>query len=189
MDAAPPASRKVMVVADPGRESAGALQWVLSHAVLDHDEIILLHVESHVLRRNSFSTFLKRAHSHPPLVNSLPSERCGSGEHDFLEEMRLKCVSDQPRVHVQIERVDMEGGRDKAATILFQSNMRGISLLVIGQRRSTSGFLSRKLSGSYDLAECLIENSRCQCIGVQKKGQNAGYLLNSKTHKNFWLLA
>jgi len=26
-------------------------------------------------------------------------------------------------------------------------------------------------------------------VSVQKKGQNAGYLLNTKTHKNFWLLA
>lgn len=40
-----------------------------------------------------------------------------------------------------------------------------------------------------DMVEYLIENSRCLCVGVQKKGQNAGYLLNSKTHKNFWLLA
>ncbi|KAG9447729.1 hypothetical protein H6P81_013857 [Aristolochia fimbriata] len=192
MEAAPPAPRKVMVVADPGRESTGALQWVLSHAVLDRDEIVLLHVEAHVLRRNSFSNFLKRAQSHPPSASTSSasmSERCCNGEPDFLESMRLRCVSAQPRVHVQIEKVEMEGGRDKAATILFQCNKRGIDLLVIGQRRTTS-FLSRKLSStSYDLAECLIENSRCQCIGVQKKGQNAGYLLNSKTHKNFWLLA
>lgn len=40
-----------------------------------------------------------------------------------------------------------------------------------------------------DTAEYLIENSKCTCVGVQKKGQNAGFLLNTKTHKNFWLLA
>ena len=37
--------------------------------------------------------------------------------------------------------------------------------------------------------EFLIENSKCLCVSVQKKGQNAGYLLNTKTHRNFWLLA
>jgi hypothetical protein len=37
--------------------------------------------------------------------------------------------------------------------------------------------------------EFLIEHSKCLCVSVQKKGQNAGYLLNTKTHKNFWLLA
>jgi len=40
-----------------------------------------------------------------------------------------------------------------------------------------------------DLAEYLIENSKCTCVGVQKKGQNGGYLLNTKTYRNFWLLA
>lgn len=45
------------------------------------------------------------------------------------------------------------------------------------------------MRGVEDTAEYLIENSNCNCVGVQKKGQNAGYLLNTKTHKNFWLLA
>ena len=40
-----------------------------------------------------------------------------------------------------------------------------------------------------DTAEYLIDNSNCTCVGVQKKGQKGGYLLNTKTHKNFWLLA
>lgn len=44
-------------------------------------------------------------------------------------------------------------------------------------------------SKGVDTAEYLIENSKCTCVGVQKKGQNGGYVLNTKTHKNFWLLA
>lgn len=40
-----------------------------------------------------------------------------------------------------------------------------------------------------DMAEYLIENSKCNCVAVQKKGQNGGYLLNTKTYRNFWLLA
>jgi hypothetical protein len=39
-----------------------------------------------------------------------------------------------------------------------------------------------------DTAEYLIEKSKCTCVAVQKKGHN-GYLLNTKTHRNFWLLA
>lgn len=52
--------------------------------------------------------------------------------------------------------------------------------------RSASG-TSRP--GHDSTAEFLIEHSKCLCVSVQKKGQNAGYLLNTKTHKNFWLLA
>jgi len=40
-----------------------------------------------------------------------------------------------------------------------------------------------------DTAEYLIQNSTCTCVSVQRKGQNGGYVLNSKTHRNFWLLA
>ena len=53
--------RKVMVVAGPGRESAGALQWALTHAAFKQYEIILLYGDlprpSH---RGRFSVFLRR---------------------------------------------------------------------------------------------------------------------------------
>ncbi|XP_072963613.1 uncharacterized protein [Typha angustifolia] len=194
--------RRVMVVADYGRESAGALEWALSHAVLEHDEIVLLHVEPPAARRaggGAFSTFLRRpasASSSSAVVaasSSAGEGECGGGECEFLEAMRATCEARQPKVRVQVERVEMEG-KDKAATILMQSKVFGADLLVIGQRRNSSLFLGCKLSGSIssrgtDTAEFLIENSKCLCVGVQKKGQNAGYLLNTKTHKNFWLLA
>ncbi|XP_077228278.1 adenine nucleotide alpha hydrolases-like superfamily protein [Tasmannia lanceolata] len=193
------APRKVMVVADPGRESAGALQWALSHAVLDHDELILLHVGgAHNSRRNSFSTFLKRPQPSNLHVDSTTSSSSmdghGGGDLEFLEEMRTKCEAMHLKVHVQIESVETDG-KDKASTILMQAKALSIDLLVIGQRRNFSQtFLGSKLSGSLsqkgtDTAEFLIENSKCLCVGVQKKGQNAGYLLNTKTHRNFWLLA
>ncbi|KAJ0961548.1 hypothetical protein J5N97_001533 [Dioscorea zingiberensis] len=110
------AKRLVIVVADPGRESAGALQWALSHAVLEQDEIILLHVEPVNAKRAGTLSFLRR-----------PSQT----------QAKLKAMS-------------MKGN---------------------------------------DIADYLIENSKCLCVGVQKKGQNGGYVLNTKTHKNFWLLA
>ncbi|KAG0454433.1 hypothetical protein HPP92_025737 [Vanilla planifolia] len=135
-------------------------------------------------------------HSALSLISSVSlssGSTAGGGDYDFLEAMRLACEAAHPRVRVQIERVEMEGG-DKAQTILSQTKMLGIDLLVIGQRRPPSSFLGCKLSGStqckgQDLAQFLIEHCKCLCVGVQKKGQNAGYLLNTKTHKNFWLLA
>lgn len=152
---APP--RKVMVVADPTRESAGALQWVLSHATLDHDEIILLHVEtagqqtasSSSSRRSSIPSFLKRTPTNTLSSGAGASSsayfRCDGGADNasssalsnFLEEMRVKCEETQPKVHVSINRVEMVSG-GKAATILALSDMLSVDLLVIGQRRSSS---------------------------------------------------
>ncbi|KAI4342631.1 hypothetical protein MLD38_027233 [Melastoma candidum] len=40
----PTKPRKVMVVADPTRESSAAVQYTLSHGVVDRDELILLQV-------------------------------------------------------------------------------------------------------------------------------------------------
>ncbi|CAL9045522.1 uncharacterized protein LOC135673973 [Musa acuminata AAA Group] len=193
----PGGKRRVMVVADPGRESVGALEWALYHAVLEHDEIILLHIEQANARRSSaLSAFLRR----PPAAASprvsphaAVGVADGKGDYEFLEVMRARCKFAQPKVRVQVERVELES-KDKATTILTCTKVFRVDLLVIGHRRSSSSFLGCKLSGGMsskgaDAAEFLIENSKCLCVGVQKKGQNAGYLLNTKTHKNFWLLA
>ncbi|XP_043706923.1 uncharacterized protein LOC122656471 [Telopea speciosissima] len=196
MDVSTGAPKKVMVIADPTRESAGALQWALSHAVLENDELFLLHVDQPISWRNTFSTFLRKPSSQGfPNTNSL-MEGSGGDNVDFLDLMKSACETAQPKVKVYIERVESDG-KDKASTILSKSRMLSIEVLVIGQRRSLSNaILGCRLNGGHargtrviDTAEYLIENSKCTCIGVQKKGQNAGYLLNTKKHRNFWLLA
>uniref|UniRef100_A0A1D1YD56 Protein fantom n=1 Tax=Anthurium amnicola TaxID=1678845 RepID=A0A1D1YD56_9ARAE len=191
-----PAGRRVMVVADPGRESAGALQWALTHAVLEHDELILLHVDPPNPRRGPFSVFLRRPPSHgggggagsAAAAVAFSAEGVG-GNYEFMDGMKARCKQVQPTVKVQVERVEMEDN-DKATTILSQTKALGVELLVIGQpRRSFLGLGGGNYTKSMDMAEYLIENSKCLCVGVQKKGQNAGYVLNTKTHRNFWLLA
>ncbi|XP_011041457.1 PREDICTED: uncharacterized protein LOC105137426 isoform X2 [Populus euphratica] len=188
-------SRKVMVVADPSRESAGALQYALSHVVVENDELILLHVESAYSWWNTFSFRKIYSLTPGPMPNS--SEGGGGvGEGDFLEAMRQVCRIAQPKIPVRLERTQlMEETKDKANAILNKSNLLRVDLLIIGQRRGFStAILGYKLSGGsgtkgLDTAEYLIENSKCTCVAVQKRGQNAGYVLNTKTHKNFWLLA
>lgn len=186
-------ARRVMVVADPSRESAGALQWALSHAVVESDELVLLHIENAASWKSTLSTFLRKP---PPPVATPTTAIEGSNELDFLEEMKRLSQASQAKVQVRIERVAMEG-KDKAATILSQCHSSSVDLLVIGQRRSLStAILGYRRGGGaprgtrgIETSEYLIENSMCTCVGVQKKGQNAGYVLNTKTHKNFWLLA
>ncbi|KAK2967933.1 hypothetical protein RJ640_010543 [Escallonia rubra] len=189
MDGGTAPSRKVMVVADPTRESAAALQYALSHAVLENDSLILLHVENPDSWRHKFSFFKRPSQA---TSSTAFSAEGGGGELDFLEAMKQACEIAQPKIPVQAEKVDIDG-KEKAAVILSQSLAHGVDILVVGQRQSLSNaILGQRRNGSLrglNTADYLIENSKCTCVAVQKKGQNAGYLLNTKTHKNFWLLA
>ena len=67
-------ARKVMVVADPTLHSAAALQYALSHAMLEQDELILFHIENPNSWKNTFSTFLRRPSfpSGATVPNSVP---------------------------------------------------------------------------------------------------------------------
>ncbi|XVE81949.1 hypothetical protein DITRI_Ditri15bG0107600 [Diplodiscus trichospermus] len=196
-----PPARKVLVVADPTPHSAAALQYALSHALLEQDELILFHIENPNSWKNTFSTFLRKQSfssgaSATAAPNNAVPEGGASTDVDFLDQMKRACEIAQPKIPVRIEKTDMDG-KDKATVILSKSKALGIDLIIIGQRRSLSSAILgyRRPSGStrgsklIDTADYLIENSPCTCVGVQKKGQNGGYVLNSKTHKNFWLLA
>ncbi|KAK4796691.1 hypothetical protein SAY86_029017 [Trapa natans] len=201
--------KRVMVVMEPTRESAAALQYTLLHGVVERDELILLQLENPSSWRNAISTFFRRSGAVGLPISSLSSVGAGSGGGissprgegggvtDFVEEARRACEATQPSVRVRMERVEMEGGMEKAVVILSQSKLHGVDVLIIGQRRSLSTTIlgSRRQENSMrvprvtDTAEYLIENCSCTCVGVQRKGQNAGYLLNTKTLRNFWLLA
>ncbi|KAF8015888.1 hypothetical protein BT93_H1437 [Corymbia citriodora subsp. variegata] len=210
MEVGPPttAPRKVMVVVDPTRESAAALQYTLSHGVVERDELILLHIENPSSWRTTFSTLFRRP-SYVAAGNSQSGSSRGASagrnrgnegggdggsEVDFLDEMKHACELAQPNVRVRTTRVELEGDKDKASAILSQCSSHEIDVLIVGQRRSFSTAIlgCRRRGGGTrmtDLAEYLIDNSKCTCVGVQKKGQNGGYLLNTKTYRNFWLLA
>lgn len=129
-----------MVVVEPTREAAAALQYALSHGVVERDELILLHVDSPSSWRNAFSTFFRRPSGAGNASGSGFSIPFGGdgGDVDFLEETRRACEAAQPSVRVRTERVEMEGGREKASVILSQSKLHGVDILIIGQRRSLS---------------------------------------------------
>ncbi|KAE9610384.1 hypothetical protein Lal_00006103 [Lupinus albus] len=200
-------ARKVMVVADPTRESASALQYALSHAVLEQDELILLHVDNPSSWRNTISTFLKMPSLGSSTTASLDlgggatattaAAATREGDVDFLQEMKHACRVSQPKMKLRVLSVDMDD-KDRASTILLHSKNEGVDVIVIGQKRTfSSALLGYKKSGGgsmkgakmLDTVEYLIQNSQCICVGVQRKGQSGGYVLNTKTHRNFWLLA
>ncbi|KAK1284625.1 hypothetical protein QJS10_CPB21g00188 [Acorus calamus] len=157
--AAAPPRRVVMVVADPGRESTWALEWALSHAVLEHDELVLLHVDPH----NSSSSS-NNNNNHPRRQSSSgggggggfpglfrPRTQQSSEGQEFLENMRAACEAAQPTVKVRAEVAEMmEGKEGKALAVLSNAKAFAVDLLVIGQRRNSS-FLGSETSYTFVL--------------------------------------
>lgn len=154
-------SRKVMVVADPTRESAGALQYALCHAVMEQDELILLHViENTSSWRNTLSTFLKMPSLGTSTTASLNDIGAGGGGAggggggagggsaaegetvvDFLEEMKNACKASQPKLKVRAMKVEIDNGKDRANTILLHTLDQRVDVVVIGQKRTLSSTL------------------------------------------------
>lgn len=95
------------------------------------------------------------------------------------------------QVHVEMA---VREGKDKGATIVEEAKRARASLLVLGQRKKS--FLRRlhmiwasKRKGIRFVDYC-IQNANCMTIAVRRKNRKfGGYLITTKRHKNFWLLA
>ncbi|XP_071713960.1 uncharacterized protein [Rutidosis leptorrhynchoides] len=192
--------RKVMVVAEPTRESAAALHYVLSHVIFENDILYLLHVENPTFWMNRISYFMKQASmsTHTNAAGESGGSNdgvgggCIGGNIDFLEHMKNACELVQPKLKVKALKIESEA-RDKGYVIISQTKMLEIDLLVVGKRQSLANAILRQRKNGLmirgDTAEYLLEHSECTCVAVQRKGQTGGYLLHTKTHRNFWLLA
>lgn len=143
------AARKVMVVADQSRESAGALQYALSHAIMENDTLILLHIENPNPWKKPFGALFKNPMSPAPAriggigSYSSPSAVEG-GEVDFLDGMKRACAAAKPKLKVVVEKAEVAEGKDKASIIVSHSDSGNVDLLIIGQKRTT---LSKSLLG------------------------------------------
>lgn len=151
-------TRKVMVVVDTNRESAAALQYALSYALLENDQLILLYIDNPNSWKNPFGAIFKKqtstsSHSSssaaslsfPALEDSGGGGGSGGGvgggggeQADIVEAMKKACKIAQPNLEIIVERVEIVDGKDKASVILSESTKHGIELLVIGQKRSFS---------------------------------------------------
>lgn len=183
--------RKVMVVVDSTREAKRALLWVLSHALLKHDRLILLHVAPlppGSPKKGIESPFSSKRHLNPK-------------DSNFLNSLKSLCIQRRPEVEVEVMIV--EGFKDKGPTILQQAKKHSVSLLVLGQpkppllcklraiwseKRCT--IRSQDSSAAAAVVEYCIQNSECLSVAVRTKSRRmGGYLISTKRQKNFWLLA
>ncbi|KAL3529641.1 hypothetical protein ACH5RR_008963 [Cinchona calisaya] len=165
---------RVMVVVDSRIEAKGALQWALSHTVQSQDTIILLHVakpSEHGLNSNS-STSNQKA-------------------YELLYSMKNKCQMQRPGVQVDIA---LREGQEKGPTIVEEAKQKRVSLLVLGQRKKTVMWHLQKMWAAKRTRNRVVNycilNANCMTIAVRRKGRKyGGYLITTKCHKNFWLLA
>lgn len=164
---------KVMVVVDSSVEAKGALQWALTHTVQNQDTIILLHVAStSKLGFKSSGEVNQRAYEH-------------------LCSMKKNVQIKRPEVRVEIE---VRQGKEKGPTIVEAAKQERVSLLVLGQKKQSMMWRIRKMwagkKSKNRAVDYCIQNANCMTIAVRKKKKkHGGYLITTKRHKNFWLLA
>ncbi|KAJ9163494.1 hypothetical protein P3X46_023156 [Hevea brasiliensis] len=165
---------KVMAVVDSSLEAKGALQWALSHTVQSQDTIVLLYISK--------------------LSNSKQGPECKlkvKRACELLHSMKNMCQRKRPGVQVEVA---IRPGKEKGPIIVEEAKQQRVSLLVLGQRkRSIMWRLMKRWAGKRKdggAVEYCIQNSSCMTIAVRRKGKKlGGYLITTKRHKNFWLLA
>ncbi|CAK9316777.1 unnamed protein product [Citrullus colocynthis] len=171
--------RKIMIVVDSTIEAEGALHWALSHTVQNQDNILLLHLTK------------------PSTKGEGLSKETAPRAYELVHSMRTLCQLKRPEVETEVAVV--EGGKEKGAVIVEEARKRGVSLLVLGQKkRSTTWRLLMAWAGHRwgggggggGVVEYCIQNASCMAIAVRRKSKKlGGYLITTKRQKDFWLLA
>ncbi|CAN8266609.1 unnamed protein product [Cochlearia groenlandica] len=168
--------KKVMIVVDTTSQSKNALQWALTHCVQDEDNVTLLHVTK------------------TPIGQAIDETQKERNSRAYEQVHPLKNVCQLKKPNVKTEIVVVETAQEKGKTIVEESKKQGAGVLVLGQRKRASKWrVIWKWRGKGGMGggvvEYCIHNSDCMAIAVRKKSNNGGYLITTKRHKDFWLLA
>lgn len=168
---------KVMVVVDSSLDAKGALEWALSHTVQCRDTIVLLHVIAKSSKQGKEKTNGKKLYLRV---------------YEKLHSMKNTCQLKKPGVQVEIAITE---GKEKGPIIVEEAKRQNVSLLVLGQKgKSIVWRLMKRWSSKKkavgDIVDYCIQNSSRMTIAVRRKSSKlGGYLITTKRHKNFWLLA
>ncbi|XP_031272124.1 uncharacterized protein LOC116130529 isoform X2 [Pistacia vera] len=170
--------RKIMIVVDSSSEAKGAIQWSLTHTVQSHDKVILLYV-------------IKPSNQDSSGESSKKMERSAPRAYQLVHNLKNMCQQKRPDVQLEVAVVE---GKEKGPAILEEAKKQGVSLLVLGQKkRSTTWRLIMMWAGNrvpVGVVEYCIQNAACMAVAVRRKGKKqGGYLITTKRHKDFWLLA
>ncbi|KAK4433695.1 hypothetical protein Salat_0532200 [Sesamum alatum] len=157
--------KRVMVVVDQSSHSKHAMMWALTHVTNKGDILTLLHIVSPSSSHDSSSS------SSPYLATTLGS----------------LCKACKPEV--EVEALVVQG--PKMATVMSQVKKLEVSVLVLGQKTPSPLLNCLCLpSSTEEFVEQCISTLDCLTIGVKKQSKGVGgYLISTRWHKNFWLLA
>ncbi|CAL9152331.1 unnamed protein product [Musa hybrid cultivar] len=194
--------RRIMIVVDSSPESKTALRWALSHSVQSNDSIILVDVVRPPKHGESEQSGKERdpkiyellhsmrsvCHARKPEVNML----CSS----FLHRRVLQCQRNQSTASFQVQvELSLVEATERGPAIVEEVRKQDASLLIMGQKkrsltwRLVMMWAGRKVGGS--VADYCVQNATCMAMAVRRKSRRGGggYLITTKRHKDFWLLA
>ncbi|KAH6780354.1 Adenine nucleotide alpha hydrolases-like superfamily protein [Perilla frutescens var. hirtella] len=159
--------KRVMVVVDQSSHSKHAMMWALTHVTTKGDILTLLHIVSHSTKNSD--------------------NYSSSSSHYLATSLGSLCKASKPEV--EVEALVIQG--PKMATVMSQVKKLEVSVLVLGQKKPSPllNCLCFKSSTEEFVEQC-INNLECLTIGVRKQSKTVGgYLISTRWHKNFWLLA
>ncbi|THU58721.1 hypothetical protein C4D60_Mb03t17410 [Musa balbisiana] len=169
--------RRIMVVVDRSPEAKAALKWALSHSVRSDDTIVLVQTVRPSCKHGK--------------GERLQRERDPKGL-ELLHAMKSICRANKPEVQVEMAVVE---GEERGPAILEEASKQGASLLVMGQKhrsmawRLITAWAGNKAGGG-DTVDYCVRNAACMAAAVRRKSsRGGGYLITTKRHKDFWLLA
>ncbi|KAM3273087.1 hypothetical protein ACQJBY_042844 [Aegilops geniculata] len=160
-DSAAAVGRKVMVVTDCGGEQTRmALQWALSHSVRRSDTVVLLDV-----------------------VQSTGKNRDDLRGYQPLEAMRSICHAKRPEVRVELALVE---GKERGPTIVEAARKQGVSWRLLAMWMAGG----RGAGAGGSTVEYCMQHATCLALGIRRKSRRGGgYLITTRRHRDFWLLA
>ncbi|CAH8380962.1 unnamed protein product [Eruca vesicaria subsp. sativa] len=170
-------SNRVMVVVDKALASTGALEWAITHTLQPQDTLFLLYFAQ-------------------PFTKGKRKNRKREVKTDELvHTLKKLCQTKRPGIEVEIRRLEGKD-KEKGAKIVEESKKQQVSLLVVGQEkkppvwRLLKRWAWKRRRGHAGVLKYCLENASCMTIAVKpKKRKHGGYLITTKRHKNFWLLA
>ncbi|XP_062111503.1 universal stress protein PHOS32-like [Humulus lupulus] len=175
--------RKIMVVVDSSFEAKVALQWALSHSMPNQDKLVLLHVIKPISRKGTGTG------------EQLSKEKAPKA-FELVYSLKNMCQSKKAEVEIDVSVIE---GKEKGPRILEEAKKQSVDLLVLGQKkRSTTWRLLMMWSAGHragggvggGVVEYCIQNATCMALAVRRKNRRVGgYLITTKRHKDFWLLA
>ncbi|KAG6478862.1 hypothetical protein ZIOFF_062307 [Zingiber officinale] len=194
--------RRIVVAVEVEAEAKGAVQWALSHSLHDDDTLVLVAVVKPPSRSSNVdsSVFLFSHFYYRNLGDQCDHHKERNSRYQLLYALQSICHSRRPEIQVEVLVVE---GREAGPAIVEAARRQMASLLVLGQRQrwrsmawrlvavlwSDGGGSSRVRSSGGDVVDYCIQNASCMTLSVRKKGKRGGYLITTKHHKNFWLLA